>query len=92
MATLKPAGTPAASSYFMFCASSPSGSDVSLDKSVSADSPCGTSTAAPRSAGGLFRFGSGSTLVRMLKVDFSPAGSSGPVPSVTSKVMEPGPT
>ena len=41
----------------------------------------------PSSTGGLLRFGSGSTLVRMLRVDFSPAGSSGPVPSVTSKLM-----
>ncbi|MDI2020618.1 hypothetical protein PJL18_01127 [Paenarthrobacter nicotinovorans] len=90
--TLKPLVAEPVSSYFMFWTSSESGSDVSFPRSRLAESPLGTSTSLPRRTGGLFLLGSGRTLVRMLRVDFKPLGSSGPVPSVTSKLMEPGPT
>lgn len=75
----------------MFWTSSASGSEVSFSVGL-AESPLGTSARLPSSVGGLFLLGSGSTLVRMLSVDFKPLGSSGPVPSVTSKLMDPGPT
>ena len=47
---------------------------------------------APLNVGWWLAFGSGMTLVMMLRVDLRPCGSSGPAPSVTSNVTEPGPT
>jgi len=47
--------------------------------------------AVPLSLGGRFLAGDGVTSVMTVSVDFKPLGSSGPEPSVTSKVMEPGP-
>ncbi len=59
--------------------------------SVAAGSATATSSDPDSRVGGTLRSAAGITLVRMVRVDLNPSGSSGPVPSVTSKVMEPFP-
>src|SRR4051812_10897987 len=89
---LKPSGNAPSSSNLSLSWSPASTSFARFPSSRVVDSPAGTSRVAPLKVGGWLALGSGITLVMMLRVDFSPAGSSGPAPSVTSNVTEPGPT
>ncbi|MCY1232029.1 hypothetical protein D9M72_444980 [compost metagenome] len=89
---LKPSGSVPSSSKVSFSWSPSSTSFARLPSSRLAVSASGTSRSVPLNVGSWLALGSGITRVMTVSVDFSPCGSSGPEPSVTSNVTEPGPT